>query len=683
MECFVIWFGFANFLHNDHNNTNVHQRMFIKDFSMKSLITRNTKSKALLVALTLTLTLLVHSAQTEEALPISIAREGSTLQVHLPSSTKTLVLEVREFIEQSPEWNAVLRLRSPQSARTYYDPVCRVKPSRFYRLTETNGGLPWADNFKLLDLGGTAHELFYHSNVSAIVLIALGNSLQNIQNILPEINTLRDAFGDSVKFWAICCRPNSDRERLKAEADSLGIAFPILMDSSEMVTRNLRPQSFPQAFAIRSLDWTLFYQGAISTRVHTDSELLENHYLRDALSQHFAKETIDVELAEGVGEAADLADLGDISYSKNIVPILEKHCLRCHSEGNIGPFALDSYEAVLQNVFPIKDRVMSGEMPPWHADDLYGKFENASNLSDEEKALLIEWINQGADRGEGEDGLAVASIPSPKEWILGEPDYIVEIPKQEIPAEGIVDYRYIAVTNPVPNDVWLKAAAILPGDAKVLHHSLVFMITDPKDLFAVQGGLAGFYAGYVPGLDPAFFPEGTGKFLPKDSAFVFQQHYTPNGKASSDVTKLGLYLADEEPSMNLLTSAAFTTDIDIPEGQSDYRRSATAEIGQDSWLFEMSPHMHYRGKSFRFEAQYPDGTSEILLSAPDYHFDWQRMYRLIEPKFLPAGTRIVCEGSFDNSPQNRWNPNPNQRVAFGEQSWDEMFIGYFNLAPAR
>lgn len=184
-------------------------------------------------------------------------------------------------------------------------------------------------------------------------------------------------------------------------------------------------------------------------------------------------------------------------------------------------------------------------------------------------------------------------------------------------------------------------------------------------------------------MDASKFPEGTGKFLPRDSAFVFQQHYTPNGKVTSDVTKLGLYLAPKKPEMELVTSAAFTININIPKGHRDYDRTATSQIVQDSWLYELSPHMHYRGKRFQFAARYPDGTTEVLLSTPDYHFDWQRMYRLAEPKFMPAGTRIICTGAFDNSPQNRWNPDPNQEVGFGEQSWDEMFIGYYNFAVAR
>ena len=615
-------------------------------------------------------------------LKVSVAREGEAIRIDVPPAADgTLILETKKFLNESSDWNPVLRLNSSNGRRSYYDPLCRVEPIRFYRLREANdGGLPWADNFKLIDADGIARELYYYNHVPVIVLLVVGESLASLSPILPEIQALRNEYGENALFWAILSQPNVDRKALKAEAKGLGADFPVLLDSSRIVTRNLRPRTFPEAFAVRSTDWTLFYQGAVITEVNTGSETLRSAYLRNALAQYFANEPVSVELAEGAGESANLPDLGTISYVADVAPIFAEHCVRCHSEGNIAPFALDGYDAVLENAVGIKEQVMSDKMPPWHADDYYGRFANETRLTPTQKELLIEWINQGAQRGEGEDPLVSVAFPAPTDWLLGEPDYIVEIPEQPVPAEGVVDYRYLPVPNPVLRDAWLKAAVVIPGNAEVVHHSLVFMTTSPEDLFAIQGGLAGFYTGYVPGLDPAFFPEGTGKFLPKGATFVFQQHYTPNGKAATDVTKMGLYLADGKPDMQLVTASAFSINIDIPRNERNHQIAASRRIHQDGWLVEMSPHMHYRGKRFRFEALYPDGSSEILLSTPDYHFDWQRMYRLAEPKFLPQGTQIHISGSFDNSPQNRLNPDPNQRVRFGEQSWDEMFIGYFNYA---
>ena len=630
----------------------------------------------------LTVFLIVQSKAQEQELAVSIVKEEDAVRVDLPPTKgRALVLEVQRMLNEAPEWNPVLRVNSPESRRSYYDPMCRVQPTRFYRLRESaDQGLPWADNFKLLDSGGTAHELYYYTHVPIIVLLTVGDSVDRLEPLLPKIESLRAEHGSDVFFWAIATGGVADREAIAARSAELAIDFPVLLDYGGVVTRNLNPTSYPEVFAARSTDWTFFYRGALSTSVTVGDQTVENRYLAEAIGQQLANEPIAVELAESVGEPVELPIADSISYTEDIIPILMANCVRCHSEGNIAPMAFDSYESVLENLFAIKDKVLAGEMPPWHADHYYGRFANESRIPLEDKQTLIDWINQGAERGEGEDLLLTAEFPEPTDWLLGEPDYVVEIPRQNIPSEGVVDYRYLTVENPIPEDVWLKGAAVIPGDATVVHHSLVFLITEPDDLFAVQGGLAGFYTGYVPGYDPVFFPEGTGKFLPAGSAFVFQMHYTTVGKATTDVTKLGLYLADRKPEMRLVTASAYTVNIDIPEGEANHEISATKAIEQDSWLIELNPHMHYRGKNVRYELEYPDGNREILLSVPDYHFDWQRSYLYEEPLLMPKGSKLHVKGAYDNSPQNRWNPDPGQRVFFGEQSWDEMFIGYFNYA---
>ncbi len=626
--------------------------------------------------------LIPASVLADEERRISISREEGTVRIDLPAAQaeSQLVLEVREFLDSSPAWNPILRLNSAGEELSYYDPLCKVEPNRFYRLRQPPfPETGWADNFKLLDAEGTAYELFYHSHVEVIVLLSAGPSLEPVGSRLEEIRSLKEQYGEEIRFWALLSRPEFDLEELGAEIERLGIDFPVLLDAGGVVTRNLGPVRFPEVFAVRSSDWTYLYQGAFSTRVEVGEGQVARHYLRDALGEHFSRRRVGVSQAESPGAPSGLALEQAPSYAEEVAPLLRDHCLECHSKGNIAPIHFDSYEAVVQNAWPIKDQVLAGTMPPWHADRHVGSFVNDIRLSDSEKNVLVSWIGQGAPRGEGADPLrSVEQEPQP-DWILGEPDYVVEIPRQSVPAEGVVAYRYLVVDNPVPRDAWIRAAAVIPGDASVVHHSLVFVVSRPEDLFAVQGGLAGFFAGYVPGLEPEFFPEGAGKFVPKGASFVFQQHYTPSGEAATDVTRMGLYLA-EDPERELITRSAFTTSIDIPPRRRHNPVEASTRIRQDSWLIELNPHMHYRGKTARYRAVFPDGSSRDLLSVPDYHFDWQRSYRLAEPLFLPEGTHIEVQGSFDNSPQNRWNPDPDQRVGFGEQSWDEMFIGYFNIA---
>jgi hypothetical protein len=337
-------------------------------------------------------------------------------------------------------------------------------------------------------------------------------------------------------------------------------------------------------------------------------------------------------------------------------------------------------------------------MPPWHADPFYGSFTNDTSLKPDEAAKLIQWIDAGAPRGSGSDPLAdmpTTSTNYPFAWpaSLGTPDAILRIPMQSIPASGTVDYRYITVTNTgFSGDVWLRAAVSRPGNTRVVHHCLVF----EGDSSASLGGLAGFYSGYVPGYDPAPFPPSTGKLLKRGQVLTFQMHYTTVGTAQTDQTELGLYVSPLPPTYPLQTKAAFNVFFAIPANNPDYQSTAqfpsSATLTTNIVLYEMSPHMHLRGSRFKFEVVYPSGSRETLLSVPNYIFHWQSLYRLTQPKYIPRGSRIFCTANWDNTTQNPElmeayngsdnNPSylPDHPVGFGEQSWDEMFIGYVNYA---
>jgi hypothetical protein len=257
---------------------------------------------------------------------------------------------------------------------------------------------------------------------------------------------------------------------------------------------------------------------------------------------------------------------------------------------------------------------------------------------------------------------------------------VVSIATQSLPATGEIPYRYLLVQNPFPSNVWLRAASVKPGNREVVHHSLVF-VGKANQILQFQGGLAGFFAGYVPGMDQVAYPAGTGKRLLRGDLILVQMHYTPNGKATTDTTQLGFYLAPTPPARELTTTAVHDIAFTIPPGVRDHEVIAETVMARDSLLYELSPHMHYRGARMRFEALYPDGSAETLLNVPGYEFAWQALYRLTEPKRLPAGTRVRITGGFDNSEWNPWNPSPLSTVVFGEQTDDEMLIGYLNVAP--
>jgi hypothetical protein len=290
---------------------------------------------------------------------------------------------------------------------------------------------------------------------------------------------------------------------------------------------------------------------------------------------------------------------------------------------------------------------------------------------------MLRWIKQGCPRGEGDDPLEAPPAPA-AEWELGRPDFLVRLPKQEVPATGVLDYRFIDSDFEMPQDAWLRAAVTRPGSRRVIHHIIV-RVRYPAG-YRDRPAEAFLFTTWVPGLPQAELPAGTGLFVPKGARFNFEVHYTPNGEAQTDESEVGLYVARERPKMRFETRGFETRDLDIPPGDADARHSAAYYFRRDTWIFGLSPHMHLRGKRMKFELLRPDGARETLLSVPAYDFNWQTSYRLAEPKRVAAGSWLVCTGAFDNSARNPNNPDPKARARWGPQSWNEMFMGFADVA---
>ncbi len=261
---------------------------------------------------------------------------------------------------------------------------------------------------------------------------------------------------------------------------------------------------------------------------------------------------------------------------------------------------------------------------------------------------------------------------------LGAPDYVIDIPPMEIPATGVVDYQYHFVKNTLGKDVWVKGAEILPGDRAVLHHVITSFgeleTEGPRKGRLKRKGQAGL-RGYAPGITSQAFPEETGIFLPAGATLQFQMHYTPTGKATVDASQLGIWVYEEAPKHRIFSMFMVNTDIKIPPHAKAHTDSAEWQVPKDAIVYNLMPHAHFRGKAAEFRFVYPDGTEELVLSVPDYDFNWQTTYELDEPKYTPAGTKIVQTFWWDNSAQNPANPDPTIEVAWGEQSWDEMLFG--------
>jgi hypothetical protein len=334
--------------------------------------------------------------------------------------------------------------------------------------------------------------------------------------------------------------------------------------------------------------------------------------------------------------------------------------------------ALTDYASVRPWAKAIKQAVVSRAMPPWFAEG--GHFSNDSRLPDPAIKAIADWVDAGAPSGDASDA------PKPVQWTdgwrIGQPDVVIEMPHDaQIPATGTLGYQYVIAPTHFKEDAWVRLAEVRAGDRVHAHHIVVSVrAPDSPD---PQGE---FLAGYGPGSMPEMLGEGQAKLIKAGSDLIFQLHYTTNGTAARDRSKIGLILAREAPKQRVMMLAAANVRFTIPAGDPDVQVEAQLTLHRDATLVSLLPHMHWRGKSFEFRAVFPDGRKEVLLRVPHYDYNWQLSYYLERPLLLPTGTVIECTAHFDNSPNNPRNPDPAKTVRFGPQSWDEMMIGYFEVA---
>jgi peroxiredoxin len=541
-------------------------------------------------------------------------------------------------------------------------------------------------NFLLLDYKGDAYEL-HRAEGRAVVLFFTGNGCPIARQSISKIRELRKKFGEQgVTFWMVNSYANDDRKSIRKEAEEFKAgSLAVLQDQSQALAIGLGVQRTCEAIALNTKDRTIFYRGGIDDQLSEGAKkpAPTARYLEKALTEFLAGQKISEPSAPVHGCLIAFEKTSDegapqISYATQIAPLLQAKCVSCHSPGNIGPFAMSSYGKVKNKARMIEEVVVARRMPPWHADPHYGKFENDRSLTTAETQTLLRWVQQGAPRGEGDDPLEKVVVEAP-EWPLGKPDYIVKLPKvEEIPATGVLNYRHILVKSPLPQDSWLGAVDVRPGNRKVVHHVIARM--KYKGARDDGSGRGAALIGWAPGAMPARFPEGTGKFLAADAMIDFEMHYTTMGSPQTDQSEIGLYLLPAKPPLALEDRAALDTDFTIPPGETDARTFGVYGFKRDSLIYGLSPHMHLRGSWMKYEALYPDGSREMLLSVPRYDFNWQTTYRFATPKRVPKGTWLLCTGGFDNSRHNPANPDPAKRVEWGDQSWDEMFIGFFQAS---
>jgi hypothetical protein len=380
------------------------------------------------------------------------------------------------------------------------------------------------------------------------------------------------------------------------------------------------------------------------------------------------------------------------TFHKDIVPILQRNCQGCHRPGEAVPMSLVTYLDVRPWAKSMKQAVLSRKMPPWFADPHVGTFTNDRRLSEADIATVAKWADAGAPEGRAKD--APPPVKFAEGWSIGKPEVVFEMPEDvDVPAKGTIEYTYFIVPTNFTEDKWVQFAESRPGNRALVHHVIVYA-RDPQSKwlrrypagkgFVPDKGGSGesgqFITGFAPGAPPEALRPGQGKLIKAGSDLVFQMHYTANGKAGKDRSKVGLIFAKEPPTQRVLTLAAGNGKFSIPPGAPAHAVNGAMTLYQDTELIGLLPHMHLRGKSMEMRAVYPDGKVEKLLWVPGYDFNWQLWYQFPRGKVLPKGTRIEATGTFDNSANNKNNPDPTATVLPGDQSWEEMMLGFFNVA---
>lgn len=594
------------------------------------------------------------------------------------------------------------------------------------------------DEFALQDFRGKSHSLSDWKDAKLIVVAFLGVECPLSKLYGPRLAELAAQYeSKQVVFFGVDSNRQDSITEMAQYAKVHNIAFPLLKDLNNALADKMGAARNPQVFVL-DRDRVIRYAGRVDDQYgfQTGSGYAKARVSRRdlvaALDELLADKAVSQPATEAIGcligRVRKPETSSEVTYSNQIARIFNDHCVECHRPGQIGPFALQSYEDVVGWAEMIQEVVDDGRMPPWHPDPKYGHFKNDISLTKDEKELISKWVAAGAPEGDPKD------LPEPKqyagEWMMpGGPDKVLYMTEEpvDVPAEGTVEYRYYVVDTGFTEDKWVKVAECKPDNRAVVHHMIVFMKPPSAGLFggggrrggerpagdkpanslaATEGGdkkadgegaqrgrggrgggggdgqaSFGQLCGFAPGTRPYILPPGMAKLIPAGWQLVFQMHYTANGSPQKDRSAVGIKFADPaEVKYRVATANAANGMFEIPAGDPAYQVESKRTYGRDVLLLSVFPHMHLRGKDFHYEVIYPDGKKETLMNMPRYDFNWQTSYVFVEPKQLPQGTTLHCTAHFDNSADNPANPDPTQPVRWGDQTWEEMMIGWFDIA---
>jgi peroxiredoxin len=545
-----------------------------------------------------------------------------------------------------------------------------------------------AADFMLKDIAGKSVALHDYKEKAAVVVFFMGVDCPISNLYLKDLGDLQARYGkQAVQIVGIQSNAGTTQARAAEHAREYKVAFPVLLDPGQHVANQLGAKRTAEIFLLDS-HRQVRYHGALDDRYGYTfkRDVPQRHDLEEALKELLAGKPVMVVETTPRGclitRDERPASLTKVTYAKQISRILQRRCEECHRAGEVAPFALQSYDDAVEHSAMMKEVVLQRRMPPWHADPRYGHFSNDRRMEQEEIDQLLAWIDAGTPLGDKQE------LPAPHHWTTGwqidKPDYVFELPKQvKVAATGTVEYQYYSVKTNLKEDIWIQAAEARPGNPAVVHHIIVFCRNSKEEDDDGEGFGGGQHVcGTAPGDPPLVLPPGVARRIPAGAELIFQMHYTPNGKATTDRSKVGfvLYKGKDKPQHFSHTQPVMNMRIKIPAGDANYKLESAYKFPRDAKIYQLMPHMHLRGKDFLYELKRPNGQTQVLLSVPQFDFNWQNTYRLSEPVDVPKGSTLHCVAHFDNSKDNPANPNPKKVVRWGDQTWEEMMIGWMTLA---
>jgi AhpC/TSA family len=553
-------------------------------------------------------------------------------------------------------------------------------------------------NLDVVDVEGRSARLHSLSGRLGTVLITWDRECPVSARYLPRILELATKYGPKgYNFVLVDVTPHSIGEARSDARKHEGVST--LFDNARTLATGLRAASTAESFLVDSRG-TLKYRGAIDDQygISHQRASVGSAWLRVAMERVAAGEDPLIGRTEASGCALDSgnglpARTLPVTYHNRISRIIQSNCQTCHRVGGLGPMPLESYPQVVARRAVIEFMVGGDRMPPWSAQHDVGEWANDRSLSPRDKSDLLNWLKNGAPEGDRRD--APISRRFSSAWNIGKPDAILRIPKPiTVPAQGVIAYKYVYTQTHFDEDKWITAVEIRPTQPKVVHHVIALIeepgrrALTPRERAALRPGESppaepqdsalGFFAITVPGSLGIKYPEGTGKRLPKGAWLKFEIHYQPNGEQVTDRTEIGFKFS-KKPLHEVESRSAPNADFVIPPNNPHFEVKASYDFREAGRILSLFPHMHLRGAAFRYDLRLPDGRTVELLSVPRFDFNWQSYYEFRSPVEVPAGSKLLATGWYDNSRNNPWNPDPSKEVRWGPQTYEEMMIGYFDF----